>query len=155
MVAVGFKTAPPPQQDDGKAIFARAKRRHYEWLLVGPFPGAAWFRQQALEADPLVPLEAPGGRLDNGRRRTTNLEQTFDLFSGDRALEENLQLDRPMAPGTSGTRAGRGDGQDREPQGDHCGRDGLVGPRSRDGPRRSIPWRRAFPPTSTPCSFPA
>ena len=51
MVVVRFKTAPPPQQDDGKAVFARAKRRHYERLLARDLPGTPWFSYQARGAD--------------------------------------------------------------------------------------------------------
>src|SRR6202035_5319556 len=59
--------------------------------------GAAWFRHQARVArqpqnkitdQPDSPIVRPN-RIDN-------LENTFDLFSGGRAISENLQLDRVL-----------------------------------------------------------
>ncbi|HKI18557.1 MAG TPA: hypothetical protein VKA15_11785, partial [Isosphaeraceae bacterium] len=101
MVVVSFKTTVPTaqDQDNGRAVFAASKRRHFQRLLAHDLPGDAWFHHQILEARKLSP------QTDNEREaalspRTSNqsneLEQTYSLFSGGRAISENLQLDRPL-----------------------------------------------------------
>ncbi|HKQ38869.1 MAG TPA: hypothetical protein VJ063_12380, partial [Verrucomicrobiae bacterium] len=59
----------------------------YAELAQLGIPGAAWFRHQG------------GQRNQNNRRGTMNrsdFEGTFELFSGGRAISENLQLDRDL-----------------------------------------------------------
>ena len=78
------------------ADFIAATYAHYERLRIERLPGGAWFRQRA---DQLRPSVAEG--------RVTNLEARLEvpfrepddplsLFSGGRALYENLQLERGL-----------------------------------------------------------
>ncbi len=104
MVAVSFKTTIPADQKRASAVFAAAKRRHFQRLLDRAAPGDAWFRHQILEARKLSPPaanEREAALLSPGLNRSNELEQTYSLFSGGRAVSENLQLDRPLptAPG--------------------------------------------------------
>ena len=77
--------------------FLLCKYRHYENLLRRNSPGSAWFRHQARSAAKsyyeitkkrLKPLRSWRNRFSN------RYQETFTLFSGGRALSENLQLDR-------------------------------------------------------------
>jgi len=98
MVVVSFKTTVPTAQDNARAVFAAAKRRHFQRLLAHSLPGDAWFHQQILEARKLSPqTEEREAALAPPRSNPSNeLEQTYSLFSGGRAVSENLQLDRPL-----------------------------------------------------------
>ncbi len=99
MEVVSFKADPPPPQDDARDVFARAKRGHYGRLLARDLPGAEWFRQQAREAEALTPAGPADVRAEAPLEgRANDLERTFDLFSASRAVDENLQLDRPLTP---------------------------------------------------------
>ena len=99
MVVISFKTTIPTVQEKASALFAAAKRRHFQRLVARNLPGDAWFRHQILEARRLSP------RSDNEREvglsaprsnQSNELEQTYSLFSGGQAVSENLQLDRPL-----------------------------------------------------------
>ncbi|MBW3598914.1 MAG: hypothetical protein KY475_16780 [Planctomycetes bacterium] len=83
-----------------KPHFLRAKRAHYERLLDANIVGAAWFRHESRAA-----AEALGEKWDEqrdrrrrffGRSQSTDLESTYALASGGRAVSENLQLDRML-----------------------------------------------------------
>jgi hypothetical protein len=91
----------PATSADPKAreAFFEAKADHYESLLRRDIPGAAWFRYQANEARKALgkqPDEAE--RQAIAQRRTDQFESTYDIFSGGRAISENLQLDRALLP---------------------------------------------------------
>ena len=72
-----------------KQDFQKTRKDHYEQLLASGIPGAAWFRHQANAGTPDRPQ-----RPDRPSRGS--LEDTLDLFSGGRALSENLQFDREL-----------------------------------------------------------
>ncbi|MFP6855139.1 MAG: hypothetical protein VB980_05090, partial [Opitutales bacterium] len=72
-----------------KEAFHKARKAHYEQLLARQIPGAAWFRHQADKATPDAPRRP--NRTNQG-----SLEDTLDLFSGGRALSENMQFDRAL-----------------------------------------------------------
>lgn len=82
---------------DYKTSFRAARRAHYQRLLDDGVPGAAWFRHQRDLATPARINEnlTPEQRR---QRRVDDLSGTYDLFSGGRALSENLQLDRVLLP---------------------------------------------------------
>ena len=68
-------------------------------------PESPWFRHQVRDAISRLPRPEPGDRphplrpgLDADFRTVTSLDQTYDLFSGGRAISENLQFDRPLTP---------------------------------------------------------
>lgn len=83
-----------------RADFLEARRAHYERLLSADLPGSAWFRHQVdITRHELGQTHdtsaAPTVRRFFGRRGN-QLEDTFALVSGGRALSENLQLDRVL-----------------------------------------------------------
>ncbi|HEY1784383.1 MAG TPA: hypothetical protein VGG30_02505, partial [Pirellulales bacterium] len=83
--------------DEAKTEFARAKESHYRDLLSRGLAGGAWFRHQLRAV-----RSGTGQTADRSARDVANpaqtgtLEQTFELFSGGRAMSENLQLDRAL-----------------------------------------------------------
>lgn len=93
--------AAPAPEETGRAEFLRAKLDHYRHLQRLDGPGGAWFRSQAdaarAELADLGHAEDAEGARDRFRaRRAEGLEATFDLFTGGRAVSENLQLDREL-----------------------------------------------------------
>jgi hypothetical protein len=96
-LAVKLSAAADPT---AKMAFLKAKWRYYEHLAARGFPGTAWFRHLAAVARAAVPgaLPAPGALAANpaGMPAVSDLDRTFDLFGGGRAVSENLQLDRPL-----------------------------------------------------------
>ncbi|MFH1532838.1 MAG: hypothetical protein ABIK09_19110 [Pseudomonadota bacterium] len=84
--------------------FAQGRRAHYERLLTEGIPGGAWFRLQADLGKPGVNAATLDldGRQQRQAMSNDELHQTYDLFTGSRALSENLQLDRVLSPRTAG-----------------------------------------------------
>ena len=84
--------------------FDQGRRAHYQRLLDQGYPGGAWFRLQANAGKSVTAADALG--LDERQRRAAmssdELHDTFDLFTGSRALSENLQLDRVLSPRAAG-----------------------------------------------------
>jgi hypothetical protein len=109
MTAVAFKTTIPTAQENATVVLAAAKRRHFQRLLAHSLPGDAWFRHQVIEARKLSPQsdnEREVSLSRPGATRSDALEETYALFSGGRAISENLQLDRPLpAPRNAGSSA--------------------------------------------------
>ncbi len=72
--------------------------RHYQRLLDLDSPGAIWFRHQvaaAHQARSVSSVNPPrNGQPLNTRR--SGFDDTFDLFTGERALAENLDLDHGL-----------------------------------------------------------
>ncbi|MBI4878090.1 MAG: hypothetical protein HY812_00300 [Planctomycetes bacterium] len=103
MTAGRFRIAADRGSAAGETFHA-ARRSHYQRLSEAGIPGAAWFRLQALApelqkdgaAGQALP-EAAGQNAPN--RAESELEETFGLFTGARALSENLQLDRVLRAG--------------------------------------------------------
>ena len=100
---VSLRFAIPASKADPKAKedFYRGKIAYYDNLLGRQIPGGAWFRHQIRLAR--MELNLPPGTeapQPTGWRpgRTDELTATFDLFTGGRAMSENLQLDRLMPP---------------------------------------------------------
>ena len=81
--------------------FQLAKERYYRELVNRNIAGTAWFRHQVREAviartgKPTDPdnLEANNNGF-NQQVRTSEMEDTYAIFTGGRAMSENLQLDR-------------------------------------------------------------
>lgn len=93
---------------EGKHAFYQGKIDHYQNLLNRGLPGGAWFRHQVRQARTAMGLGAatpdagrgpfgPPPTLGTGR----DLQGTFELFSGGRAISENLQLDQALLVGRS------------------------------------------------------
>jgi hypothetical protein len=104
MVALKFKVDSTSEKGDSKNEFFKAKEELYRHLRERNIPGGAWFRHQEIEAarasGTKVAAERPGmGRnLRRFQRWDEDYDSTYELFSGGRALSENLQLDRLMGP---------------------------------------------------------
>ncbi len=94
-----FKFTIPAQKasDDARVPFYQAKERYYNVLLHRDIPGGAWFRHEIGQAQMArnekktdATLTRPAFNVDNPR----GIARTYELFSGGRAVSENLQLDR-------------------------------------------------------------
>ncbi|WZO98759.1 hypothetical protein EP7_000347 [Isosphaeraceae bacterium EP7] len=98
---------PAAADPTAKGAFLKAKWRYYEHLAARALPGSAWFRHQAAVARAAVPgaMPAVAGPNRAGEPPRDDLERTFDLFGGGRAVSENLQLDRPLLVGPAGNQA--------------------------------------------------
>jgi hypothetical protein len=90
-------------QSEAKRLFYQTKEQHYRRLLELRVPGSAWFRHQmlsarlarrgkTLKAD--SPIDIAAERDD--RPRAGDIQRTYNLFTGGRAVSENLQLDRVL-----------------------------------------------------------
>lgn len=90
------------QLDADITRFYEAQASHYQRLLDEGFMGAAWFRHQRDRARAIVEgAEGEDGEDGEGRapappRRVdrTAVSDTYELFTGGRAIAENLALDR-------------------------------------------------------------
>ena len=76
--------------------FQEAKLIYYEYLLNQNVPGRPWWRQRAQEAAVALGDGARQFREQLPRRPQFGLDETFALFTGTRAIDENLQLDRAL-----------------------------------------------------------
>lgn len=98
MDAVPFTIPATARTVDAKT-FHQAREHYYQTRWEAGLPGAAWFRHEAQEAA-VAQGKAhadPGSGFNNGLPvRPTEWEDTFELFSGGRAVSENLQLERLM-----------------------------------------------------------
>ncbi|WP_165227710.1 hypothetical protein [Aquisphaera insulae] len=115
--------------DESKRAFGISKRSYFECLLYQGGPGAPWFlRQIAAARDVLGEPHSDAARVrripntSDLRFRARSMEDTFSLFGGGRAIDENLQLDRPL-PLT-----GNGDDPDEAPQAGRVPRPTATGP---------------------------
>jgi hypothetical protein len=79
--------------------FYVAKASELQHLLNDQVPGGAWFRhelretQRALQQAPAAP---PAENTDFGLIPNNSLDDTYALFTGGRAISENLALDRTL-----------------------------------------------------------
>ena len=114
MAAVDFSaSAPAGDQETARRNFLRAKQAHFQHLRDRDIPGSAWFRhneQNARHALTEASGDGPGDSniapVERQRRwrRESELQQTYSLFSGGRAISENLQLDRQLRAVSPGDR---------------------------------------------------
>lgn len=92
---VRFKISAAMAKSDARATFWQARRNYYTFLQDQGIPGGAWFRHQAaISARELGPSVGPARGTIAPVQNEIEIERTFDLFSGGRAISENLQLDR-------------------------------------------------------------
>jgi len=105
MLPLKFKVEPALAKPASRDAFLNAKESHYRRLLERNVPGGAWFRHEEREAAKArgakVP-ERPTNPNQFNRRRPLDVDDTYELFSGGRAISENLQLERLLAPTGSG-----------------------------------------------------
>ena len=103
MTALKFTLAAKAADAKAQNQFFMVKESHFRSLSDDGIAGTAWFRHLADEAALRIDdkaaeaAEAEGwnGRV-RGRRNREDLEELFDVFSGGRAVSENLQLDRAL-----------------------------------------------------------
>lgn len=106
LVALKFRIPPESATAAARREFPFAKIEHYERRLMGNDPGAAWYRHQLeasrkslgeLSKDEQQKLQQISAqRWTNNWRRDEEFDRTYELFSGGRAVSENLQLDREL-----------------------------------------------------------
>ncbi|MGP1345303.1 MAG: hypothetical protein ACTS3F_01365 [Phycisphaerales bacterium] len=94
-------SVPVEDQDADAARFHRGRAAHYDRLLSGGFTGAAWFRHQRDRSRVLAHVaEGEGGegvaRTGWMNPRGADASETYALFTGGRAIAENLALDRAV-----------------------------------------------------------
>lgn len=102
-VRVDIDVPPADSDPEVRRGYYRAMRDHYRGFLDAGIAGSAWFRHrirvacrelgEAVPNEPLIPNRAWR------RGRVTDLDRTYDLLTGGRALSENLQLDRVIESG--------------------------------------------------------
>ena len=101
LVLLRFKVPATAARPEARGLFLAAKQAHFRALQSRGLPGTAWFRHQADAAarergvDPATETDTP---WFPGQARASELEDTYDLFTGGRALSENLQLERALPP---------------------------------------------------------
>lgn len=83
---------------EAKEPFHRAKLAHYNRLLARDIPGGAWFRHEArLAAMELkLPVADPQAWRNPNQFARDDMAATYELFTGGRAISENLQLERTL-----------------------------------------------------------
>jgi len=106
MVHLKFKVDTVTATPGSEKEFLETKDSHYRRLLERNIPGGAWFRhlqKEAAKARGAQPVDRTGNPTGVNRRPLSDQpEDTYGLFSGGRAISENLQLDRVMAVAKSG-----------------------------------------------------
>jgi len=93
---------------DRRKDFFEAKIAHFEKLQSRRIPGTAWFRHERRAAN-IEWLGKVDAASDANRPRNndsfhpgSDFDDTYSLFSGNRAVSENLQLDRELPPERAG-----------------------------------------------------
>lgn len=93
MVVLPYKVPATLAKTEARKAFYLGQKNHFEKLLNRQTPGAAYFRYQLHQAE--IALEQK--QTDSAIRvpwRDDSIERTYGLFTGGRAVAENLQLDR-------------------------------------------------------------
>jgi hypothetical protein len=98
MVSLRFTVPSSAAKASAKTPFYHAKMACYQDLLDRDIPGGAWFRHQIRLARAKLHLQPDQERPMNRWRPgpSDELTRTYDLFTGGRAMSENLQLDREL-----------------------------------------------------------
>lgn len=105
MVPLKFTIDPAEADADAEGAFQRAKLAHHRDLQRRALPGSAWFRFRARQAADAVGEQAPDDQPQPWQRPDMpELQDTFALFTGGRAVAENLQLDRALPEVAAGER---------------------------------------------------
>ena len=87
--AVRFSAEIPAATAEVAAEYEKIRGQYMNDLLSRGRPGAAWFRHQ-------LPSSNKADANNQRWRQEDETEQLYDMFSGDRALAENLQLERGL-----------------------------------------------------------
>ena len=107
MVHLKFRIPAAAASDEAHNLFYRTKVQHYWRLQSQNIAGAAWFRHQARVTRGAISNTSPRDREAQSAPRRPDVpdsewDDTFNLFSGGRAIAENLQLDRVLTPTEAG-----------------------------------------------------
>ncbi len=104
MTVLKFTIPASAAREDAKATFYRQKIAYYQYLCNQNIPGAAWYRHQIRLARLEQGQKPDDAAAINNRWRPNGneLTRTYDLFTGSRAMSENLQLDRELPNARTG-----------------------------------------------------
>ncbi|HEV8060693.1 MAG TPA: hypothetical protein VGP68_12500, partial [Gemmataceae bacterium] len=94
MALIRFEVPAAAAKESARATFYRTKLAHYEYLRNRDLPGTAWFRHVALEVSREQHLASAVGNTP--QLQVDDAQSAYDLFSGGRAISENLQLNRAL-----------------------------------------------------------
>lgn len=99
MQIVGFRMPSAEAAPKNREEFYQLKLTHYDNLLNEQLAGAAWFRHQRRQARSALSEKRQEITLSERRPpRSGTLADTYAMFTGGRAMSENLQLDRVLQP---------------------------------------------------------
>jgi hypothetical protein len=101
MSAVTFRIPSTSAQLQAKEPFLKTKLAYYQSLVQADLPGAAWFRHQARLAAAALGKTEPDSNPNFPTQEQDDLDDSYDLFTGGRAVSESLQLDRPLPAGAA------------------------------------------------------
>lgn len=110
MARLRFVLSPEESAADDREAYLSAKAAHYSALRARGLPGSAFFRWQADQA-----WKATGETPPPGAVGSRDFSDSYNLFSGGRALAENLQLERDIAAASDPNTAARDHGQELVP----------------------------------------
>jgi hypothetical protein len=101
MQAIKFKIDASKEKSASKDEFLKMKEAYYGQLRNRNIPGGAWFRHQEIETarqrgGTVADRPNAGFNPRRGGSWDQGYDSTYELFSGGRALSENLQLDRAL-----------------------------------------------------------
>jgi len=88
MQSVDFTFDPNTFEEASRQAFQQVRQSHYQRLALSNAPGGHWFRFKAGEIKTSQNLPRT--------RNNGSFESTFQMFSGNRAVSENLALDREL-----------------------------------------------------------
>ena len=98
---VRFRIPEAAAKEAARSAVLEAEEKWFEHLARGRGPGSAWFRHRARELarERLGGAPAPAPEDPALRpRRGDDLDDTLRMFSGGRAIAENLQMERILRP---------------------------------------------------------
>jgi hypothetical protein len=98
MVALRFVLPASEAKAEAKVPFLNARENYYNYQLNRDIPGGAWFRHQVRRTQKELNVQSTPvqARTVQPRFRRDELSDSYDLFTGGRAISENLQLDRAL-----------------------------------------------------------
>lgn len=100
LVALRFTVPAASFSNEARPAFDALARDHYRALRESGLPGAAWWRHRSAHSSERAGGDPPDDGANLGfpgmNRTPSNMDDTFELFSGSRAIAENLQLDRTL-----------------------------------------------------------
>ena len=96
MALIKFKVAESRAADSARRDYYVERRFYFQRLLDSNVPGGAWFRYQVRQCNLALDEKPTDGPNRPQFDFTGQMASTYDLFSGGRAISENLQLDRAI-----------------------------------------------------------